>query len=97
MVNIFYLFFQFGDILIGEPLGNDHCKGTGSKIIHQNVLTYHCFNILWQVREDIVIDSRAYVSKKGRDQKHQTDDENDKTAFYNTSAKFVHNFPHLFL
>ena len=84
MIHVFNLFFQCRDILVGKPLCHNHGKSTRSKIFRQDILSHHRFDILRQIRENIIIDSRIHIAEKCRNQKEKTQNENDITTFYNS-------------
>ena len=65
MLYLFYFLLQCRNILVFHPLTEKQRVCPGTKFIYQNILPLHGLNILWQIVQNIIVDSGPYHSQQG--------------------------------
>ena len=63
MIDFLNLLFQFRYIFLFHTINNEHRKCSGSKIIHQNILSFHRLDIVWKISQHIIIDPGIQITE----------------------------------
>ena len=88
MIDLLKFIGEFLNILHGHPVDDAHGKGSGSELIHYDILPFYRLQCIRQITQKVIIDPRLHDSEHRRNQQQHADEQDQHPVFCNPFTQF---------